>query len=339
MSNAGGASTANGILHQVLRTLSVAGEFRTLSALDSSASEASATLVVEPRGGDLSVTTSNDMFVEQIKERSTGGTCSLQELVKKVVPDLVLAAVDRPECKRFRFLAGGRAGKWPKRQEFLALFVAGGTSSDLDDQHEIPSLRSLINRKPKKGKGSTAKPFWDGVRPTAKGLFECCIRECRKHGQLKAVEDKELVPAAYRVLHGLETDFSLNADRIRTEIGVALRGAVTYREEIGPKIDQLIGVLLQATADGPTTLKSDDEVLQVFRTVRVLILDHQKATDRCPKPTPQPTTRPHRSNAASSPTSSSETPSICCWTAILHSRFVSVSGCRVRRCSTAGNGS
>jgi hypothetical protein len=91
----GGPATVNGILYQILWSLLRALKMHVRECDRSSADNSveRAVLVLEPRegGGDVQERSGRRRVVEQLKAKSGGGTWSLTDLVKEVLPDLYLA--------------------------------------------------------------------------------------------------------------------------------------------------------------------------------------------------------------------------------------------------------
>ena len=110
----GGGSTINGVLYQLLWTLLRVSKIAILDFdAKSSESVSSAVVIAEPTdGGDVQID-GNHQEVEQLKARSNGTAWSLQDLVKKVLPDLFLAVSSDPnKLQTFRLVSEGGIGNW-----------------------------------------------------------------------------------------------------------------------------------------------------------------------------------------------------------------------------------
>jgi hypothetical protein len=93
-----------------------------------------AVLVLEPRegGGDVQERAGRRRIVEQLKAKSGGGTWSLSEVVKEVLPDLYLARDPAFPETEYRFVTEGRMGRWGEVYRFFQdLRTRGGAGADV----------------------------------------------------------------------------------------------------------------------------------------------------------------------------------------------------------------
>lgn len=88
----GGPSTVNGVLYQMLFSLLTLGGYRVFGPRLGNGRLEQVTLILEPSsGGDQQALYPGVRVVTQLKARSTGGSWSLQEIVRGVLPDLYRA--------------------------------------------------------------------------------------------------------------------------------------------------------------------------------------------------------------------------------------------------------
>src|SRR4051812_32203438 len=110
---AGGPSTVNGILYQLLYSLLTLGAFRSVGHRLVEGRLDEMTLVLEPStGGDQQVLYPGKRLVTQLKARSTGGSWSLQDVVRSVLPDLYRAVDHTKQDTEYQFVTEGGQGKW-----------------------------------------------------------------------------------------------------------------------------------------------------------------------------------------------------------------------------------
>ena len=153
---AGGPSTINGVIYQMLWSLARAGQLHILGVEMGANEELStATLILEPRGGGDLAVQDEVTTVEQVKSRSDGGTWSLRDIVAHVLPDLYLAARHSTAPTKYHFVTDGRIGRWQKVREFFRslrtysltgddLFAGLNNSDDLPFQRAPASKRSRL---------------------------------------------------------------------------------------------------------------------------------------------------------------------------------------------------
>ena len=162
--SAGGGANINGVLYQLLWTLLRVSKLAIFSLeADTSNSVSSAIVVAEPSdGGDVQVS-GDHHEVEQLKARSDGSSWSLQDVIKKVLPDLFLAvSSDSKKPQTFRLVSEGGIGNWHSvYEDFFQDLRNRNWSADL---HELDDSKLLSTgaKSPKQG----SKPFFPIPAPS-----------------------------------------------------------------------------------------------------------------------------------------------------------------------------
>lgn len=174
----GGPANINGINYQMLWALSTLGSFQGKAVQAAGGSLTSATLILEPsKGGDQQQVLGTKRVVVQLKARSDGGTWSLQEVVRDVLPDLYLAVEPNEEVE-YHFVTEGTWGKWEEVETFfdsLAEAVPSDPLAHLDDANPLKFRR---NTRP--SKKTKEPPFWDNNPYTQRRLFERIVQSLRE---------------------------------------------------------------------------------------------------------------------------------------------------------------
>src|SRR5262245_3719099 len=130
---AGGPSTINGVLYQMLWALHRLGTLTVRSSAvdDSTGQLTDVTIVLEPSdGGDQQEIQGNRRIVEQIKSRSSLRTWSLQEIIREVLPDTDRAVDLAHPNTEYRFVTEGQRGNWKQVEDFFASLQARNISDN-----------------------------------------------------------------------------------------------------------------------------------------------------------------------------------------------------------------
>jgi hypothetical protein len=186
----GGPSTVNGVLYQLLGSLATLGGFRAVGQQLAGGQLEQLTLILEPsKGGDQQALFAGKRVVTQLKARSTGGTWSLQEIIRDVLPDLYLSVDDSEQDTVYRFVTEGRRGDWGDVEEFFRTLPAPPEGSDillaLDDATELAFGR----RSPASNKANDR--FWEPGPYTPRTLFRKIVDTLRQR-TLVAAEPYEV---------------------------------------------------------------------------------------------------------------------------------------------------
>jgi hypothetical protein len=182
---AGGPSTINGVLYQMLWSLLRATKLHVsdCSTDSETGAPAKATLTLEPigGGGDIQEYGALSRLVDQVKSRPSGSTWSLREVVEDVLPDLY-RAVDTGDCHSlYRFVTEGRMGRWDKAYRFFrSLRTQPYDPRVLSDQDEI-------FRADRPGED----PPWDQRSYTEQELFDAILTSVRDRCAVAKSESRE----------------------------------------------------------------------------------------------------------------------------------------------------
>ncbi len=181
---AGGPSTINGVLYQMLWSLFRTTELHLLTCgiNDQTGVIADAVVLLEPSGGggDLQVL-GTPKLVDQVKSRPDGGTWSLKEVIEEVFPDLYRAANPEETSISYRLVTEGRLGQWGKAYEFFrSLRNLTYAPLALDNIAEVYIPGNT---------GSSV--FWEKQDYTGRHLFEKIFETIRHSRDVKKKESPE----------------------------------------------------------------------------------------------------------------------------------------------------
>ena len=261
---AGGPSTINGILYQMLWCLFRAARLHMSSLiLDANGQEVTqATLRLEPSGGggDLQEITGNRKMVAQLKARSNEGTWSLREVIEQVLPDLYLAVdPDAPETD-YQFITEGRMGAWPQVYAFFQSLSTrpmppGDVLAALENTKTIP-FRGVKRRED--SPTGDGKPFWPDNTYTECTLFERIVEEIRKRPTI--AERNEPLETMRRNVWRLLANFTFiggqTQGHLRRQVDSLLLALVNFDTEVSEKRDAMLTGLARHAAQGSADLDS-----------------------------------------------------------------------------------
>lgn len=129
---AGGPSTINGVLYQILWSLVTLGGFRVIDSQLVNGEIENITLILEPStGGDQQAVFESRRVVTQIKARSTDDAWSLQDIIREVLPNLYLAVETTSLKTEYQFVTEGRHGNWASVEDFFRTLPPPPPGSDL----------------------------------------------------------------------------------------------------------------------------------------------------------------------------------------------------------------
>ncbi len=174
----GGPSTINGIHYQLLWSLVILGEYHVTSCQSPDERIESLTLVLEPsNGGDQQTISGSDRIVTQLKARSGEGAWSLQDIIRKVLPDLYLAVDLSQPTTIYQFVTEGHRGKWAKVEDFFR--TLSPLPSDANPINVLnDSLDLSFGRSGKKSKTKSPE-FWEANTYTQRSLFQKIVDTIR----------------------------------------------------------------------------------------------------------------------------------------------------------------
>lgn len=178
---AGGPSTINGVLYQMLWALSRVGTLQATNAeVNGETGELnSVTLILEPPdGGDQQEIGGNRRVIEQLKARSGERSWSLADIIRKVFPNLYRARDSSQPDTVYRFVTEGRRGRWKQIEDFFASLRNRSPGDDLlgslDNSKELKFLRNQRTGR------VAAEDFWQPGPYTERRLFEQIVQVLRE---------------------------------------------------------------------------------------------------------------------------------------------------------------
>lgn len=242
---AGGPSTINGVVYQMLWSLARAGQLHILG-IEMAANEelSAATLILEPRsGGDLAVQ-DEVTTVEQVKSRSDSGTWSLRDIVAHVLPDLYLAARHATAPTQYHFATDGRIGRWQKVREFFRSlrtysFTGDDLFAGLDNRDDLPFQRAPAS--------ASKESFWGEGSYTQRRLVERITEEVRKRNEVKDEDIDVTQRNVLRLLANLNFTWGQTAKDLEREIDATLSAIANISERI-PEVRRALAMSLAEKA-------------------------------------------------------------------------------------------
>jgi hypothetical protein len=256
---AGGAANISGVIYQMLWCLLRTTRIHIADAVQNDSGDgiiaARLEMVLEPKdGGDVRVCSE----IVQLKSRSGGGTWSLSETIKDVLPDLYRAVDISAPDRRYIFVTEGRMGRWgPALGFFRSLAERQPPEADfaqsLDDTAEI----FRPGRSP-----SGAGGYWNRESYSARSLFERIVDELCEHepakseraaGQLESVRKK-----LWFLLAGFDIQTELTPARLEAEIDSLLLAVVASDRQVKEKRLALLMGLATEAAGGDATIGCTD---------------------------------------------------------------------------------
>jgi hypothetical protein len=251
---AGGPSTVNGILYQLLYSLLTLGSFRATGQRLAEGRLEQATLILEPSsGGDQQTISAGKRVVTQLKARSTAGPWSLQELVREVLPDLYLAVDERQPDTEYQFITEGRRGNWA---EVEALFgsltptpAAGDVLQALDDEAEVRFGR---------GRATDTSPdaFWEPGPYTARRMFRKIVDTIRLRKAAGEEPYAETCRKVWHLLRGLRFVGGVTHDSLRAAVDRWLLARVGSADRLPEKRAHLLLELARRACAGDARVDS-----------------------------------------------------------------------------------
>jgi hypothetical protein len=234
----GGPSTVNGVLYQLLHSLLTLGGFRAAGQRLEEHRLDRVTLILEPSaGGDQQAFYPNVRVVTQLKARSTGGTWSLQEIVRGVLPDLYRAVDPSQQNTEYQFVTEGERGKWAKVEELFQQLPeapsAGSCLDALDDAKEIRFGRA------RSGDGST-EAFWDDGPYTARRLIRKIVDTLRERKDVAAESYEETCRKVLHLLRRFRFVGGVTHDALRAELDRWLLARIGSADRLSENRDRLL---------------------------------------------------------------------------------------------------
>lgn len=235
----GGSASINGILFQLLGSLTRALQLHSDGAKESEPPE-SVKLRIEPSGGggDLQLLFSNRRVIEQWKARTGGGTWSLREILDDVLVDLY-RAVDS-ECfsptDEYRFVTEGRQGSWSNAAIFFEALTGDPPTEPLANLDDETKIEFFPN-------GSLTR------RAFFLEIVEVVRRGARFRDEPPTLTHRKLwhLLGHFRIIEGLR------AEQLAATIDELLRDIVERVEDASSTREQLCGWLMGLAGRGEVT--------------------------------------------------------------------------------------
>jgi HEAT repeat protein len=249
MSQAGGSSTINGILYQILACLDWAVSLSINATLDKD-DFSEAYLIIEPAGGggDIRIETQSKRIVEQWKAKSNYGTWSLNQIIEEVIPDLYLAVSCQSAVNsEYYFVTEGRKGTW---KEAFIFFKSLTARSYKNDPSEALDNKQIIKFFPKESEACSEQ-----------ALFYTICQEVRKRQAVSNEPEIETRKKLWCLLSNFDLKEAVKAEYLKDKINGFLIGIVEHREEADAKRRELCGIVLDLASKGEVKI-TPSELLQ-----------------------------------------------------------------------------
>ena len=174
------------------------------------------TLILEPSsGGDQQAIYPGLRVVTQLKARSTGGSWSLQEIVRGVLPDLYRAVDDAQPDTQYQFVTEGEQGRWMQVEECFRNLPAtpppGACAEALDDAKEVKFARARAT-------DGSSDSFWGDGPYTARRLFRKIVDTLRERADVAAESYEETCRKTWALLRGFRFVGGVAHDALRAEL-------------------------------------------------------------------------------------------------------------------------
>lgn len=246
--SAGGKSTINGVLFQMLWTLLNAVQMRVAEcdANPETLTASSAFLIVEPvNGGDLARIDGRSRRVQQLKTRSTGSKWSLTEIVRDVLADLY-RAVELDGNSTYEFVTEGARGDWNEVEDLFKSFR--DNENLVLDEHPIHFDH----------KSKAKDAIFPSKSYTKRSLFETIVARL----QLPAESYDLSCEKVRHLLSRFYCSWEVNPSVWKNKIDSFLREVADYTDDI----DEKRAVLLQLLATEAIKPNAAITPLQLFES-------------------------------------------------------------------------
>lgn len=247
-SRAGGAATIGGVAYQLLWTLARAmpgnarAELKRKDVNDG-------LLIVEPSGGggDAVEQRKKRRIVTQLKVRADDGPWSLQEVITKILPDLVKAHKKR-SATTYQFVTNGHIGDWRGVYEWFASFrPAADGDSPVDRLSDIRLLRVGAKLSSTGGDGFWTKAFY-GEQELFSKIVDAVGAE------LGAKHRRNLKSHVAAVLADFQIHESVTQEQIEREIDECIGLAVDAHEQTRQIREAAVTRLARRVSGGEVTI-------------------------------------------------------------------------------------
>ena len=246
---AGGPSTINGVLYQMLWSLLRTTELHISKCEpDQNGVITNTVVLLEPigGGGDFQELGTPTELVDQIKSRSNDGTWSLKEVIEDVLPDLYHAVNLLKKSVCYRFVTEGRIGQWENAYKFFTSLK--GRVYDLDALDDIKPVFS-----------SRKSNFWEKQEYTERTLFDKIVESLGGVPKIKKSKSPEDI---HRKLWHLLGNFvfvgSKTQSALQKELDKILLAFVVRDSDLVTKRDAMLLDLARRATSGDAMIRLSD---------------------------------------------------------------------------------
>ena len=270
---AGGASTINGIIYQIMWSLLEASTIQ-VKAFDADANGKNATqalVVLEPNGGggDILVCDSDTTTVQQLKAKSGGGAWSLRSIVFDVLPDLY-RSVEIDQKQQFEFITEGHQGDWTEVSSFFGELASRPFPGETDNVLTMLSSTRMLQFR-----GSLRKEEKEKIQPSGIveedenrmtelsefELFKCIASILREKAPAKKEPENLTHRKLWKLLSHLRFRWDESAEKLKSQLLRRLRAVVDNTD----KLEDMLHTLLMALAEKASKGQAPIEAVPFFR--------------------------------------------------------------------------
>lgn len=254
----GGPSTINGIHYQLLWSLAILGEYHVASCQSSDEQIESLTLVLEPsNGGDQQTISGSERIITQLKARSGEGAWSLQDIIRKVLPDLYLAVDLSQSTTIYQFVTEGHRGKWANVEDFFR--TLSPLTSDANPIHVLNDSPDLSFGRSDRNSEAKSTKFWEANTYSQRSLFKKIVDTIRSIKPKSKSETYEIsCRKVWLLLRGFRFVGGKSHDSLRRNVDNWLLACIGSDDQLVTRRDALLHDLARRASAGNTTIKASD---------------------------------------------------------------------------------
>lgn len=250
----GGPSTIGGVIYQMLWCLLRLTQYEVRRLhLSESGEIGGATLVLEPTGGggDARELRGSKYVVTQLKLRSGGGTWSLQEVIKDVLPDLHKAVKLDASEPLYQFITNGKRGAWSQVERFFRKLRTQEPGNNPSEKLDNSNAMKVGARLPTTSGPETS--FWNKDSYTERELFAKIVDSVG--GNIYGSERLKLEHSIWHLLGHFEFGAPLSATAAQDAIDLALSEVAEKIEDVPKLRDALLLRLANLARKGNAEIK------------------------------------------------------------------------------------
>lgn len=247
----GGGGTIHGVLYQLLWSLLKVASLQILNSDYEAKAKtlSSATVLLEPAsGGDIQFDEDVQVVV-QLKSRSNGAAWSLQDVIKKVLPDLFIAVDDSPESRQeFRFVTEAKMGRWERVYEGFFRDLVNREPFTLDDS-------TLLETGGQRGENTSS--FYPEPC-TEKALFStiCDVINTKPSIKKLKLDSETIQKRVWKLLSGFVFCDPINVEEVEAKVDTLLLSVIDNADQIADKRRSMAFSLGQLSVSGDVTVKA-----------------------------------------------------------------------------------